>query len=60
MTGHFLYTRQYITRSPTRVETEKGSERVYGLTLNRTAILSYKKQSHVHCMSEPYVSQILK
>ena len=38
MTGQFLYTRLAITGSPTGVETEKGSERVSGLTLNWTAI----------------------
>ena len=60
MTAQFLYTRLAITGSFTGVETEKGSERVSGLTLNWTAILSYKRQIHVRCMSEPYVSHILE
>ena len=38
VTGQFLYARLAITGSPTRVETEKGSERVFGLTLNWTAM----------------------
>ena len=41
MTGQFLYTRLAIKGSLTGVETEKGSERVSGLTLNWTTILSY-------------------
>ena len=51
VTGQFLYTRLAITGSLTRVETNKGSERVFGLTLNWTTILSYKRQSHVCCLS---------
>ena len=38
MIGQFLYTRLAITGSPTRVETEKVSERVYKLTLNWNSI----------------------
>ena len=34
MTGQFLYTRLAITGSPTGVETDKGSERVSGMTFN--------------------------
>ena len=51
VTGQFLYTRLAITGSLTRVETNKGSERVFGLTLNMTTIMSYKRQSHVCCLS---------
>ena len=35
--GHFLYTHLAMIGSPTRVETENISERVYGLTFNWTA-----------------------
>ena len=51
MTGQFLYTRLVITGSLTGVDSEKGSDRVSGLILNWTAILSYKRQSHVCCLS---------
>ena len=61
MIGKFMYTRLAITGSPTGLETEKSSERVSGMTLNWTAILSYKRQSHLCCLStEPYVSHILE
>ena len=51
VTGQFLYTRLAIAGSPTGVEIEKGSERVSGLILIWTAIRSYKRQSHVCCLS---------
>ena len=51
MTRQFLYTCLAITGSPTGVETEKGSEIVSWMTLNWTAILSYKRQSHLCCLS---------
>jgi len=38
VTGQFLYTRLAITRSPTGVETKKGSEGVSRLTPKITAI----------------------
>ena len=49
--GQFLYTHLAITGSPTGVETEQRFERVFGLKLNRIAILSYRIQSHVYCLS---------
>ena len=51
MIGQFLYTRLAIVGSPTRVETEKGFERISGLTLNWTTKLSYERQSHVCYLS---------
>ena len=38
MTRQFLYSRLAITESPTKVETEKGSERVSRLTPKFTVI----------------------
>lgn len=42
--GHFLYIRLVITDSPTRVEAEKGSERLSGLTPKLTAIRGVIKE----------------
>ena len=36
--GQFLYTLLAITGSPTGVETEKRSKRIFGLTLNWTTM----------------------
>ncbi len=49
VTRKFIYTRLAITGSLTGVETEKCFERVAGLILNLTTILSYKRQSRVYC-----------
>ena len=43
MTGQFLYTHLAITGSSNGAEIKKGSERVYGLTLNWTAIKVLKE-----------------
>ena len=44
MTGQLLCTHLGITGSPTMAETEKGSERVFGLTLNWTAMYGVTKE----------------
>ena len=51
MIGQFLYMHLAIIGSPTGVETEKGSWRVSGLTLNWIASLSYKTKIHLCCLS---------
>jgi len=44
VTCQILYTRVAITGSPTELETEKGSERVSGLTPKFTVIYGVKKE----------------